>query len=790
MARWVYHGIVRDGNSRIVPSATVTVCLAGTNTPARIYDRISGGSAIDGSAVTAGADGHFSFFIDDADYPVSQRFKMVVAAPPILPKYSKTYDYLAMLPPQNAFEDVRSYSSFSAAVAAIGENQKTLMIPESRDITDNETVPINVTLIFLQGGQINISSGKVLTINGHVEAGFYRIFSGSGSVKFGSNSAKQIVPQWFGAAGDNAADDTVSIQKASAACSSGHTLYFPPAAGYKVFSGVIVAPNINVIMDGTIYYDNASDLSVLTIGNSKSDSNNCRYRLSVKASHYSDWSNENNIGIRIVNANQCDITIVNAAGFTIGVQCAGDGRGFAYNYLHMMTIGNNRYQLDLHAMNKGWVNENLWIGGRFYCYSSLKTGMSRYGIRLTATSSPHYLNNNVFIKPNFELSGMTANPGEAVCVLVDYGIYNTIWRARTEGNSPTFMRVSNSSEMNVVYGGYGDVSFSSIDEQGSNPSTVVYGPRRYIQAEGKTIFQTGPLHEKSCLYGLADSRQEIHTPSVCGWAGPHDMTASVCHLGKLYRDHIGLDGQLLGVKVNTEIEKRFVLHIDGPTGSYRPHIRCKDTKGNIFAGASPFYCKSTANFGVYYNPDWKSYCPGSDLRGWQLFYFCLHNDVQNIDILIYGRPGFHIRGFSISSVDGYHATVSTGFETTSANGNFLAVESPRQGKQDASYRVGVRTYNAAPSLGSPQGWVCVSQVDTILTGGHSFDRTTLDVASTEGMSVGDLIGVQIDGQDSYFWTEIDSIPNKKQLTVMKSLPGETSKGNIVATNRWLPMPDL
>ena len=93
--------------------------------------------------------------------------------------------------------DVQSYNSFSDAVDGIGLSEKFLLISNEQAITANKTVPSNVTLWFLQGGSLNISSGKIVTINGHIEAGLYQIFSSSGAVVFGT-STREVHPQWFG----------------------------------------------------------------------------------------------------------------------------------------------------------------------------------------------------------------------------------------------------------------------------------------------------------------------------------------------------------------------------------------------------------------------------------------------------------------------------------------------------------------------------------------------------------------------------------------------------------------
>lgn len=72
--------------------------------------------------------------------------------------------------------DVGAYSSFSDAIDDINEDEKTLLIPNSQVVDVNMAVPANITLWFLRGGELDISNGKTVTINGPVEAGLHKIF--------------------------------------------------------------------------------------------------------------------------------------------------------------------------------------------------------------------------------------------------------------------------------------------------------------------------------------------------------------------------------------------------------------------------------------------------------------------------------------------------------------------------------------------------------------------------------------------------------------------------------------
>ena len=57
-------GTTTDQNGRILSSVTVSVFLAGTNTPATIYATIGSTTKIN-SIVSSERDGSFEFYIDD-----------------------------------------------------------------------------------------------------------------------------------------------------------------------------------------------------------------------------------------------------------------------------------------------------------------------------------------------------------------------------------------------------------------------------------------------------------------------------------------------------------------------------------------------------------------------------------------------------------------------------------------------------------------------------------------------------------------------------------------------------
>lgn len=110
--------------------------------------------------------------------------------------------------------NVRDFASLAAAIDAIGSTKATLLIPSTVSLTSSKTVPSNITLLFVDEGQISTAIGQTLTLNtGNAGWPLRQIFTGSGTVRLGAN-IEVAYARWFGSAENNTADDTAAIQRA------------------------------------------------------------------------------------------------------------------------------------------------------------------------------------------------------------------------------------------------------------------------------------------------------------------------------------------------------------------------------------------------------------------------------------------------------------------------------------------------------------------------------------------------------------------------------------------------
>lgn len=77
-----------------------------------------------------------------------------------------------------------------------GAEATIIFSPGTYKIGTSITIPSNITLFLTKGAMLSPDSGKIITINGPVEAGMWRIFTGSGTIA-GMTEVSGLYPQWF-----------------------------------------------------------------------------------------------------------------------------------------------------------------------------------------------------------------------------------------------------------------------------------------------------------------------------------------------------------------------------------------------------------------------------------------------------------------------------------------------------------------------------------------------------------------------------------------------------------------
>jgi len=155
-------------------------------------------------------------------------------------------------------------TDLATMVSGASTAQETLYFsPSSYPVTDNLTIPANIELWVPKGAYISVAAGKVLTINGSISAGAYQIFTGAGSVVFGTTTTQSSPEWWYDGGGDWAA----ALNAAVASLSAG-TVRLDAAT--TISTPILGKSNVNLIGTGSVAPTTQAIASLLNI-NGKSN---------------------------------------------------------------------------------------------------------------------------------------------------------------------------------------------------------------------------------------------------------------------------------------------------------------------------------------------------------------------------------------------------------------------------------------------------------------------------------------------------------------------------------------
>jgi hypothetical protein len=113
---------------------------------------------------------------------------------------------------EDIFASVTLEDAYALALAAGGG---VIVMGDEQTLTDDLTLPSTISLHVSNGGTVVVPEGMTLTINGPLVAGRYPIFDIEGTLAGTPILEDGCYPQWFGAAGDDATDDTAALQAAA-----------------------------------------------------------------------------------------------------------------------------------------------------------------------------------------------------------------------------------------------------------------------------------------------------------------------------------------------------------------------------------------------------------------------------------------------------------------------------------------------------------------------------------------------------------------------------------------------
>lgn len=368
--RSYFKGTARNEAGDILASATISVYLAGTITPASIYTTLSGAVAV--NSVTSAADGTFSFYVSFFDYNRNQKFKIIASKTGEIPT---TWDNLHM----------------------------DSIVIGTYAIADDTIVTTNLGYI-PNGVLLAPATGKTLTIDGPFEAGLYQVFDcdGTGKVVFGANSpVTKVYPEWFGAS-PTVANNTPYLEQAVASIGTGLYKTIVLSQGYPVTEEWVVDSLRHFTIDFAGGYINASNCNAMTLSNAlEGEVKGLNLTSSTQAANWASGYN----GLTMNNVYEVKLDVQRVAEFNKGLNFEPTGAGSLVSEMNNITLNrmrNNKYDIYIKPGTQGYVTELSFYGGSFGLDSGVYAGASGDYSVYVETGSLYGVNNIRFYSPRFE----------------------------------------------------------------------------------------------------------------------------------------------------------------------------------------------------------------------------------------------------------------------------------------------------------------------------------------------------------------------------------------------------
>lgn len=262
----------------------------------------------------------------------------------------------------------------------------------------------------------------------------------------------------YGAAGDGVTNDATAINAANTAAAAvggnGGTVYFPPGT-YYIASTLTLTANV---LGNQAQVNTDQNITAIQLGDGTNylrDKKIHLPRLKDTSKTGTGWSGAS-IGVKLVNVYECEIHTSQIENFVTGLLLTTSGaKGTAYNQIHLGPLDDNKVQVKLAPVDtSGWVNENVFHGGRFGWNTAEGTavaGTRDIHIVTYSDAAANICNNNRFYAPSLE--------GDVPEYHVDiFGGWNYIRDARWEAITPKVNFTSLSSTVysarNIIQGGY------------------------------------------------------------------------------------------------------------------------------------------------------------------------------------------------------------------------------------------------------------------------------------------------------------------------------------------------
>jgi len=264
----------------------------------------------------------------------------------------------------------------------------------------------------------------------------------------------------YGAKGDGITDDITAIQNSvDDVYSKGGGIVFIPPGIYRISDTINHKSKVHVLAYGVTLVPDPSILIAYQIGDDSMISGSVK-GLSIERTLF-DGTTEN-VGFRVCNTTNFTMEDCLARNNKYGYLFDPDtSQMVAYSQFFNCDSINNKYNVKVNPVSPGYVNENLFIGGRYHGGENTDTDV-------WLASSP--TNNNKWIGISMEQGAAT----KTQAVLIDGGLgcdYNVFEWCRTEGYASTPYVIGANCRGNIIFESYETAGVSDL-----GAGTIYYNP--------------------------------------------------------------------------------------------------------------------------------------------------------------------------------------------------------------------------------------------------------------------------------------------------------------------------
>lgn len=265
------------------------------------------------------------------------------------------------------------------------------------------------TINHLQGYAFAKKKGNTIHVfeGPHTLADFFSVIAeGSDAPRMLKDRFADVVNvKDFGAVGNGVADDTEAIQAALNAAKSSKKMCFGEGT-FLISETVQIDCSCN-FSAATFNVHGATVTPAIKVGQTETTHSTLVLGLQIFLPRVVNLDApvsgftgiENSIGVQVLNLFSAEVHVPDIKNFYRGLYLTASQTGNAWNTYYINTLTFNKFNLDISPIGSGWVNQNIFIGGRFRANENSESDKTTQ-VRLqksSGSSSNWGPNNNVFV---------------------------------------------------------------------------------------------------------------------------------------------------------------------------------------------------------------------------------------------------------------------------------------------------------------------------------------------------------------------------------------------------------